>query len=196
MTFRMTKIQLLVTIFMNRSMPIAKTVIFNVVTMRKPFQRSPDAQGVPQNESEKRKKNQKPRQMMQNQRMSIRMHQRRGEITKNEQLRKNKCSNVTSAIIKSIMNVCSCIIPINKLNTVSNAHIVFLGHLRRHMLIHLNEKSFICHICGKGFNLFINLNAHLRRHAGYKPHECDVCKATFIDKTRLRLHMRTHTGEV
>lgn len=105
MTFHRTKIQLLVTISMNRSMPIAKTVIFNVVTMRKPFRRSPDAQGAPQNESEKRKKNQKPS-LMRNQRMSIRMHQRRGEITKNEQLRKNKCLNVTSAITKSIMNVC------------------------------------------------------------------------------------------
>lgn len=44
------------------------------------------------------------------------------------------------------------------------------GHLARHMMIHLNEKSFICHECGKGFNLSVNLNAHLRRHAGYKPH--------------------------
>lgn len=50
-------------------------------------------------------------------------------------------------------------------------------------------------MCGKGFNLFINLNAHLRRHIGYKPHSCDVCKASFMDRTRLRLHMRTHTGE-
>lgn len=68
-------------------------------------------------------------------------------------------------------------------------------HLARHMLIHLNQKSFICHECGKGFNMFLNLNQHLKRHAGYKPHVCEVCKASFIDKSRLTLHMRTHTGE-
>lgn len=89
-------------------------------------------------------------------------------------------------------------ISIHKKNPKSSNSIslsLFLGHLARHMLIHLNQKSLICHQCGKGFNIFSNLNAHLRRHAGYKPHVCEVCKASFIDRTRLRLHMRTHTGE-
>lgn len=78
-------------------------------------------------------------------------------------------------------------------STIHNT--LFAGHLRRHKLIHLNEKSFICDQCGKGFNLFINLNAHIRRHIGFKPHICDICKASFLDKTRLKMHMRTHTGE-
>lgn len=45
--------------------------------------------------------------------------------------------------------------------------IFFSGHLKRHKLIHLNEKSFVCHICGKAFNLVINMNAHIRRHIGF-----------------------------
>lgn len=45
--------------------------------------------------------------------------------------------------------------------------LLFTGHLRRHKLIHDNEKSFVCHVCGKAFNLFINLNAHIKRHIGF-----------------------------
>lgn len=70
------------------------------------------------------------------------------------------------------------------------------GHLKRHKLIHMNEKLFMCDTCGKRFNLFINLNAHIRRHeVGIRPFVCEICKASFMDRTRLKLHMRSHTGE-
>lgn len=76
-----------------------------------------------------------------------------------------------------------------------NATCLFAGHLRRHKRIHLNEKSFVCHICGKGFNICNYLTIHMKRHTGEKPYNCEVCHKNFINSSKLKRHFRMHTGE-
>lgn len=70
-----------------------------------------------------------------------------------------------------------------------------LGHLRRHMYIHVNEKAYVCHVCGKGFNIFNYLTIHMKRHTNDRPFECEVCSKQFFNKTKLKRHFRVHTGE-
>lgn len=100
----------------------------------------------------------------------------------------------SSMYVASIFSILC--VSLEKYASSINQTVYFIsGHLRRHKLIHLNEKAFICDICGKRFNLFINLNAHIRRHIGIRPFVCEICKASFMDRTRLKLHLRSHTGE-
>ncbi|XP_035700694.1 zinc finger protein 98-like isoform X2 [Folsomia candida] len=46
--------------------------------------------------------------------------------------------------------------------------------------------SHICHICGKGYYVPVDLKNHLARHEGRK---CDTCGETFLDLNSLQVHL-------
>lgn len=48
-----------------------------------------------------------------------------------------------------------------------------------YLLLHRNERPFVCHLCGHAFSQKNNLNMHLRIHSGEKPYQCHLCGKTF-----------------
>ncbi|CAL6357303.1 unnamed protein product [Bathycoccus prasinos] len=69
------------------------------------------------------------------------------------------------------------------------------GNLKRHMLIHTNEKPYECDVCEKRFTQAGTLKDHMRIHTNEKPYECDVCEKRFTQAGTLKDHMRIHTNE-
>lgn len=58
---------------------------------------------------------------------------------------------------------------------------------------HVDDKPFVCAICGSQFAWPENLKAHQRTHE-LDPHECDACGRRFVDATSLRVHTRNSHG--
>ena len=67
--------------------------------------------------------------------------------------------------------------------------------LTKHMLIHSEDRPFICGICGKSFVRKDSLTKHMAIHIGNKPHRCEYCCKSFTEKCNLVLHNVIHTGE-
>ncbi|CAK6442535.1 unnamed protein product, partial [Pipistrellus nathusii] len=67
--------------------------------------------------------------------------------------------------------------------------------LRRHKMIHSEEKPFKCNICGKGFLQKSDLRNHKRMHTGEKPYECGECRKAFSQSSYHRRHVAIHTEE-
>lgn len=59
----------------------------------------------------------------------------------------------------------------------------------------INQKSFICQICKKGFSRKDSLKVHYRIHTGDGLFICSVCNKACTTKQELRRHFRTHSGE-
>jgi len=70
-----------------------------------------------------------------------------------------------------------------------------ISRMKKHRVIHQDEKEYICPKCGKPFAYKHRLKEHLERHEGIKRHHCDQCEKSFYDKDHLKRHIRTHTGE-
>ena len=66
--------------------------------------------------------------------------------------------------------------------------------LKRHSLIHSQERGHKCSKCGKLFSLPQYLREHMNTHTKDKPYICGVggCQEKFRQAGKLSIHRRTH----
>ena len=66
--------------------------------------------------------------------------------------------------------------------------------LRRHTLVHTQEKKYGCEYCGKRFSLLQYMREHTYIHTQECPYVCGVagCQERFRQNGKLSLHRRTH----
>ncbi|XP_037073843.1 gastrula zinc finger protein XlCGF46.1-like [Pollicipes pollicipes] len=67
--------------------------------------------------------------------------------------------------------------------------------LAKHVLTHSEEKPFLCDHCGKGFRFKDYLLRHTRFHTGERPYACSGCDKRFATSDTLNRHFLIHTGE-
>ncbi|GJQ82785.1 putative DNA binding protein [Trypoxylus dichotomus] len=67
--------------------------------------------------------------------------------------------------------------------------------LKRHMLVHSNEKRFLCYICGKEYSAADSFWYHLKSHQGQRPFLCTCCGKSYKQAIHLKYHMHSHTGK-
>ncbi|XP_039288368.1 zinc finger protein 883 isoform X2 [Nilaparvata lugens] len=65
-------------------------------------------------------------------------------------------------------------------------------YLRKHRLIHSEEKCHTCSTCHKSFYRRRELVRHEAVHTGFKPFPCAVCQKTFARRDKLARHQKTH----
>jgi len=58
--------------------------------------------------------------------------------------------------------------------------------------VHMEERSYLCDICGKAFKTPHYVRIHKRIHTGEKPYVCEMCGKGFINKNRMTCHMKKH----
>jgi len=69
------------------------------------------------------------------------------------------------------------------------------SHVERHVrLVHLKEKPYQCHLCGRQFGLADTLRRHMMAHDGEKPYQCTVCGSSFLSASILKTHSIIHTN--
>ena len=58
-----------------------------------------------------------------------------------------------------------------------------------------NKTSFQCDVCEKVFGTSYHLKRHKIIHSNDKPHSCHVCQKSFGRKDKLTQHTRTHQDD-
>ena len=72
---------------------------------------------------------------------------------------------------------------------------VFAVYLRRHLKIHLGDKSYKCDQCDFASRHAVSLKKHLNIHSGEKPYKCSNCDYTSTALGNLKRHFKTHSEE-
>ena len=67
--------------------------------------------------------------------------------------------------------------------------------LKKHVLMHSNERPFNCDECAGTYKTKDDLKRHKRTHMVDRPFKCPQCGHGFVDNTGLIRHVRIHTGE-
>ncbi|XP_058814571.1 putative zinc finger protein 735 [Topomyia yanbarensis] len=62
--------------------------------------------------------------------------------------------------------------------------------LRRHMVVHSDQKNFKCQYCGNEFKRSKTLKNHLMLHTGHRPYKCPFCEKTFATGPNCRQHKK------
>ncbi|CAL4111300.1 unnamed protein product, partial [Meganyctiphanes norvegica] len=68
------------------------------------------------------------------------------------------------------------------------------NEIEKHMVVHTEEKPFVCSTCDFRCNREGNLKQHMKTHTDEKPFECDQCQAKFKQNWYLQVHKKTHSG--
>ena len=55
-----------------------------------------------------------------------------------------------------------------------------------------SEYTYICAVCGKGFDFPSHMERHNRIHSGIKPFACKFCDRRFATKGNMQSHIVTH----
>lgn len=76
-----------------------------------------------------------------------------------------------------------------------NKYFPRINSLKRHILLHMENRPFQCTHCQANYKSQSQLQRHVRIHTGEKPAECDYCHKKFRTYNELYCHRRTHTGE-
>uniref|UniRef100_A0A672L1I5 C2H2-type domain-containing protein n=1 Tax=Sinocyclocheilus grahami TaxID=75366 RepID=A0A672L1I5_SINGR len=69
--------------------------------------------------------------------------------------------------------------------------------LKRHCLIHTNQRPFQvydCPVCHKRFGAPSELKRHCLIHTNQRPFQCSICCRAFREHSPLKVHIRTHTN--
>ncbi|XP_055543870.1 zinc finger and BTB domain-containing protein 17-like [Wyeomyia smithii] len=63
--------------------------------------------------------------------------------------------------------------------------------LKRHMVVHSDQKRFKCQYCDNEFKRSKTLKNHLQLHTGNRPYKCTFCEKSFASNQNCRLHKKS-----
>uniref|UniRef100_A0A4W5JU81 C2H2-type domain-containing protein n=1 Tax=Hucho hucho TaxID=62062 RepID=A0A4W5JU81_9TELE len=69
------------------------------------------------------------------------------------------------------------------------------GALKKHQLLHTEERPFACEHCDRRYRSAYDLKVHVRSHSGERRHMCTICEKRFAHPSTLVRHVRMHAGE-
>lgn len=72
------------------------------------------------------------------------------------------------------------------------AAFAYESHLRKHQMVHRDERPFKCAHCDKHFRLTYSRMLHERQHTGKKPFKCGQCNKEYATRARLERHQKVH----
>uniref|UniRef100_A0A8C1X4T7 C2H2-type domain-containing protein n=1 Tax=Cyprinus carpio TaxID=7962 RepID=A0A8C1X4T7_CYPCA len=70
------------------------------------------------------------------------------------------------------------------------------SHLKVHFRTHNIEKVYDCPVCRKQFGVPSELKRHCLIHTNRRPFQCSICCRAFRERSHLKVHIRTHTNPV